>query len=123
MDPGAGAHVYEMIGFEHRLAIVLDHQHGVAELLEALERREQALIVALMKSDRRLVEDVEHADEARADLSGETDTLALAAGEAARRTVERKVLETDVGEKVQPLANFFQDKPRDFGFLRAQLGR
>src|SRR5258708_3360996 len=102
-----------MIGFEHRLAIVLDHQHGVAEFLEALERCKQALIVALMKSDRRLVEDVEHADEARADLRGETDALALAAGEAARRAIECKVFESYVGEKIQPLANFLQNEFAD----------
>src|SRR5277367_2609340 len=99
-----------MIGLEHRLAIMLDHQHGVAEFLQALERREQALIVALMQSNRRLVEDVEHADEARADLRGKTDALALAAGEAARRAIEGQVLEADVGEKIQPLANFLQNE-------------
>src|SRR5579862_429194 len=108
-----------MIGLEHRLAIVLDHQHGVAEFLQALERREQALIVALMKSDRRLVKDIQHADEARSDLRGESNALSLAAGEAARRAVERQVFEADIREKIQPLANFLQNQFGDFSFLHA----
>src|SRR5277367_6170007 len=101
MNSSAGAHVDQMIGLEHRLAIVLDHQHGVAEFLEALERRQQALIVALMQSDRRLVENVEHANEARTDLRGKADALALAAGETARRAIERQVFEADVGEEIE----------------------
>src|SRR5271168_517326 len=123
MNSSAGAHVDQVIGLEHRLAIVLDHQHRVAEFLEALEGREQALIVALMKSYRRLVEDVEHANQARADLRGETNALALTAREAPRSAIESQILEADVGEKIQPLANFLEDEPRDFGLLRAQLRR
>src|SRR5208337_1508949 len=79
VNSGAGSHVDQMIGLEHRFESVRDHQHGVPEFLEALERREQALIVTLMQSDRRLVEYVEHADEARTDLRGEANALALAA--------------------------------------------
>ena len=40
-----------------------------------------------MQADRRLVQDVEHADEAGADLGGETDALPLTARERARRTL------------------------------------
>ena len=53
-----------------------------------LQRFEQPRVVALVQADRRLVEHVEHAGEARADLRGQPDALALAAGQragAARR--------------------------------------
>ena len=82
MDAGAGAHVDEMIGGADRVLVMLDHQHGVAEAAEALERFEEAVIVLLVEADRRLVEDVEHAGEARADLAGEADALALAAADS-----------------------------------------
>src|SRR6266478_1681370 len=48
VNSGPGTHVDQMIGLEHGLAIVLDDQHRVAEFLETLEGRQQALIVALM---------------------------------------------------------------------------
>src|SRR5260370_1152030 len=83
----ARAHGDQLIGLQHGLAFVVDIQDGVADLLGALEPREQALIGALMKSDRRLVEDVEHADQARGDLRGAPDALTLAAGETARWTI------------------------------------
>jgi hypothetical protein len=58
---------------------MLDDDHGVAEIAQALEGDEQAVVVALVEADRGLVEDVEDARQAGADLAGEADALALAA--------------------------------------------
>jgi hypothetical protein len=88
VDAGAGAHVDDMVGGADRVLVMLDHEHGVAEAAQALERFEQAVVVLLVEADRRLVEDVEHAGEAGADLRGEADALALAAGQRAAGAVE-----------------------------------
>ena len=58
---------------------------AVADVAERFERLEQPRIVALMQADGRLVEHIEHAGEARADLRGETDALALAARQRSGR--------------------------------------
>jgi hypothetical protein len=42
---------------------VLDHEHGVSEVAQPLERRDQLRVVPLVEADRGLVEDVEDADE------------------------------------------------------------
>ena len=60
------------------------------------ERVEQPLVVARVQADRRLVENVEHADQAAADLAGQADALRFAAGERRGRAVEREVFEADV---------------------------
>ena len=60
---GAGAHVDEVVGRAHHLLVVLDDEDGVAERLQPLERADQLVVVALVQPDRRLVEDVEDADE------------------------------------------------------------
>jgi hypothetical protein len=62
---------------------MLDDDHGVAEVAQALQRFEQPVVVALVQADRGLVEHVEHAGQARADLRGEADALALAARQRA----------------------------------------
>ena len=88
VDAGAGADVEHMVGGADGVLVVLDHDHGVAEVAQALQGFEQPRVVALVQADRRLVQHVEHAGQARADLRGEADALALAAGEragAARR--------------------------------------
>ena len=80
----ARPHVDEPVGRAHHLLVVLDDEHGVAEVAEPLERADQPAVVALVEPDRRLVEDVEHADELRADLRREPQPLRLAARERRR---------------------------------------
>ena len=97
----------------HHLLVVLDDEHGVAEVAQPLERRDQPPVVALVEPDRRLVEDVEDADELRADLRREPEPLRLAARERLRRAVELEVADADVVEERQPLAHLLQDPPAD----------
>ena len=70
-----------MVGLPDRVLVVLDDDDRVAEVAEAMQRVEQALVVALVQPDRRLVEDVHDADQAGSDLAREADALGLAAGE------------------------------------------
>jgi hypothetical protein len=61
------------------------------------------------KADGGLVENVEHAAQPRADLRGQADALALAAGERGGVAVEREVVEADGAEKLQPLDDLAAD--------------
>ena len=85
MLAGAGTHVDHEVGRADRLLVVLDDDHGVAEVAQPLERRDEPRVVALVQADGRLVEDVEHAHQSGADLRGEPDALRLAAGQRRRR--------------------------------------
>ena len=51
---------------------MLDDDDRVADIAELAERGDQLAVVALMQSDAWLVEDIENADESRADLRHET---------------------------------------------------
>ena len=106
-------HVDEPVGGAHHLLVVLDDEHGVAEILQPLERPDQLAVVALVQSDRRLVEDVEDADELRADLGREPEPLRLAAGERLRGAVELEVADADVVEEGEPLADLLDDPVPD----------
>ena len=70
---------------------MLDDEHRVADVAEPLERVDQLAVVALVEPDRRLVEDVEDADELRADLRRQPQPLRLAAGQRLRGPVELEV--------------------------------
>ena len=105
----------------HHLLVVLDDEHGVAEVAKPLERRDQPVVVALVEPDRRLVEDVEHADELRADLRREPQPLRLAAGERRGRTVEREIADADVVEEREPLADLLHDPRADQLLGRRQV--
>ena len=62
-----------------------------------------------MQADARLVQNIKHADERRADLRGEPDALRLAAAQRAALAVEREITEADVFQKAEPRADFLDD--------------
>ena len=99
---------------------MLHHQHRVAQAFEPLQRAEQAFVVALVQADAGLVQHVEHAGEARADLAREPDALAFAAGERGRAARQGEVIEPDIDQELQPLVDLAQNPPGDFQPLRRQ---
>ena len=118
VDAGAGADVEDVIGLQDRVLVVLDDDHRVAEVAQALQRAEQALVVALVQADRGLVEHVEHAGEAGADLRGEADALALAARQRAGGAGQRQVVEADIDQEGEAVADLLQDARGDLVLLR-----
>ena len=98
-----------MVGGIHRILVMLDDDERVAEIAEMLQRRQEAVVVALMKSDARFIEDVEHAHESRTDLRRQPYALRLAARERARRTRERQVVKPDVQEEAETRVDLLQD--------------
>ncbi len=105
----SGTEVDHPVSLADGLLVVLDDHHRVAEVAHALQGVEEATVVALVEADRRLVEDVEHAHQLRADLGGEADALALAARQAARHAVERQVVEPDRDQEAETVADLAQD--------------
>ena len=99
VDAGAGADVDHVVGGADGVLVVLDHDHGVAEVAQPLERLQQPRVVALVQADRGLVQHVEHAGQAGADLRGEPDALALAARQRAGGAREREIFEPDVDQE------------------------
>ncbi|MGC4012846.1 MAG: hypothetical protein QM805_30120 [Pseudomonas sp.] len=91
---------------------MLDHDHGVAEIAQMGQSAQQALVVALMQADRRFVEDVHDADQARANLAGQADALRLAAGQRVGAAVEGQIVEADIDQEMQALADFLEDLRR-----------
>ncbi len=116
----ARPHVDEMIGSAHHLLVVLDDQHRVADVTQVLERPDQAIVVALVEPDRRLVEDVQHAHELRADLRRKPQALGLPARKRRCGAVELEVPDADVVQERQALADLLQDPHRDLALPFAQ---
>src|SRR3569833_2187730 len=110
MLPGARTEIDHVIRRAHRLFVVLYVDQGVAEIAQMLVRREQARGGALMQTDRRLVEDVENANEPRTDLRRETNALRFAARQRFRRAAKREVIQADVDEKSETLAHFLENR-------------
>ncbi len=100
---------------------MFDDDERVAEVAQPLQRPEQPAVIARVQADGRLVEDVEHAGQAAADLAGQADTLRLAARKRRRRAVQRQVVEADVHEELEPVADLAQQFAGDLLVLLGQL--
>ena len=118
---GAGPDVDDPVGDLDGVLVVLDDDQGVAEVLEADQGLDQALVVALVQADAGLVEHVEDADQAGADLGGEPDALRLAARQRARGPVEGEVVEADVEQEVEPLLDLLEHPLADLALAGAEL--
>src|SRR5258706_2528926 len=91
----ARAEVDHVVRAPDWVLVVLDHDQRVALRLELLEHAEQDLVVAVVQSDGRLIEDVAHAAQVGAELRREPDALRLAARQRRRRAIDRQVTEAD----------------------------
>ena len=65
------------------LSGVLDHDDRVAQIPQVFQGGNELIVIPLMQADGRLVQHIEHAGKRTADLSGQADALALAAGKSA----------------------------------------
>ena len=66
-----------------------------------------------MQADRGFIENVQHADQSRADLGRQTNPLRLAAGERRRRPAESQIIESDIAQEPEPLPDLFENLPGD----------
>ncbi len=105
---GAGTEFDHPVGAADRGEIVLDHHQGVAEIAQPAEERQQAVVVAGVQPDRRLVEHVHGVDEMRTEGVRECNALRLPARQRTRLAVEGQVAETDVAQVRHPCPGFGQ---------------
>ncbi len=110
---GAGPEVDDVVGGADDGRVVLDDHDGVPLVAESMQDADEALGVAWVESDRRLVEDVERVHERRAERRRQVDALQLAAGEGARLAVEGQVLETDLDQVAQPALHLVEHQLGD----------
>ena len=104
-----GSEINDVVGDAQGLLVVLHHDQGVAEVAQVDQRVQEALVVALMQPDGRFVEDVQHADQGRADLGGQPDALRFAARKGGRPPVERQVLQPHAGHERQPVTHLLEN--------------
>ena len=107
--PRARADVDDPVRRADRLLVVLDHDERVAQVAQAHERLDEPLVVSLVEADAGLVEHVEHPDQARSDLRGQTDSLRLAPRQGACGAVQGEVVQAHVDEEAQPLVDLLED--------------
>ena len=84
MHTGTGADVHDIVRIAHGVLVVLHHDDRIAKVAQIFERSNQLVVVALVQADAGLIQHIQHTGKGAADLGGQADALALAAGQRAR---------------------------------------
>ena len=121
VDARSGADVHNIVRRAHGVLVVLHHQQGVAQVPQVLHGLQQHVVVPLVKADGGLVQDIEHSHEGGADLSGQTDTLALAAGQGPRLPAEGQVLKAHGAQEAQAVFDLLQNPLGNHGLGGIEL--
>ena len=122
MDPRPRTDVHQVVGGANRVFVVLHHDQGVAQVAQLDQGGEQAVVVALVQADARLIQHVEHAGEACADLGGQADALGFAAAEGHRRAVEAEVIEPHIQQELQAHADLPEHQIADLDLAGREQG-
>ena len=88
---------------------MLNHHERVPQVAQVRQRLQEPAIVTRVQADGRLVEHVEHAGQAAADLAGQADALRFAARQRRRRPPQRHIVQPDVDQELQAIANLAQE--------------
>src|SRR5690606_5675102 len=107
---GGGAEVDEVVGGAHDGLLVLDHDQRITLVAEVVHDANEALDVAGVEADGRLIENEQRVRQRRAEATGEVDPLDLPAGEGACGAVEGEVTEADLVEVSEAGDDLVQDE-------------
>ena len=98
--------VDDPVGRLDHVEVVLDHDHGIAEVGQAMEHVEELADIVEVEPGGRFVKDVQgFARIGPCELGGQLHALGLAAGKRRRRLTEREVAQPDVVERLEDLAD------------------
>ena len=114
----ARADIDQVIGGADQLQVVLDHQHRVAQVAQPAQDVDQALRVARVQPDGRLVQHVQHARQPRAEQRRQPQALGLAGREGGRGALERQVAHPHFEQPPDALAQVVQDGAGEQHLLR-----
>ncbi len=96
----ARSQIDNVVGGADRFFIVLNHDHGIAEIAQSPQGPKQTRIVPLMQADARLVQNVKNPCQAGADLRRQPDALRFPAGKRPALAIEGEIAESNLDEKL-----------------------
>ena len=118
----SGPQIYQVVGFEHDIAVVLYHQYRIANIPQIFECFYKAKVVALVKTNTGLIENIGDTCQLRSNLGGQSDTLTFAAGESTGGAVKGQIIQTHLKQKFQSEPNLLEYIPGNCPLPVRQLG-
>ena len=99
---------------------MLDDDHGIAQVAQPQQRVQQLPLVAVVQADGRLVEYVHDVDQPAAHLAGQPNPLRFSARQRRREPVQIQVMQTDIAQEGEPVADLLERVLGDQALCRRQ---
>ena len=99
MDTRAGADIDDVIRIADGILVMFHDQYRIAQVAQVDQGVEQALIVALVQTDRRLIENIHNTHQSRADLRSQANALGFTTGQGLGTAVQSEVVEPDIHQE------------------------
>ena len=71
--------VHKVVRLTHSVLIVFHHNQGIAQIAQTLHGCNQFIVIPLVKSDARLIQNIQHSRKSAADLRCKADALTFSA--------------------------------------------
>ena len=115
--------VIDVIGLSNGLFIVFDNDHSISLITKVFQCAKKSVIVTLMQSNGRFVQNIKNTCQARSNLTGQSDPLTFPPRQRARIARQGQIFQTNIVQKSQTFADFLKDRAGDFVFLIGQMFR
>lgn len=119
----AGADVDHPVRPPYDVHVVLHDEQRVARRLETVQHVQQRFRISRVQARGGFVEDVDDAEQPRAQLGGDPQALRLAGRQGRRAAPEAEISEAQVEQYVDPRDQIAADPDRDLGRLPGSGGR
>ena len=109
MLTGRRADVDQPVGPAHGFQVMLHHKQRIARGLQTLERGEQRFAIGRVQARRRFIQHIDHAEQLRAQLRGQAQTLQLAGRQGRRTALQGQIAQAQFGQGTDPLEQILGD--------------
>ena len=79
----------------HSILVMLYYDQAVAKITKTHQCTKQLVIISLVKSDTRLIQDIGNTNKTGTDLCGKTDSLGLSTGKSPCGSSKGKIFQTN----------------------------
>ena len=119
---GARTDVDDPVRVAHHVFVVLDDDQRIPDIAQANQGLDQPFIVALMQTNARFIEDVKHSHQARPDLRRQSNALGFAARKGVGGALESQIVESDIDQESESLADLFENLTGDGSVANGKNG-
>ena len=85
--------IHNVVRCTHRIFIMLHDDQRISQILEVHQCPKQLIVIPLVQTDTRFIQNIGNANKSRTDLGCKADSLCLASGKCSGRTRQRQIFQ------------------------------